>query len=469
MHRYKISIAVMILICVNLGMLAGNSSYNPKDTLPITNHYDEISLPSIPLDAADEEIQNRSIFNQVVFVAAGYNSTVFPIPMQKNSVYSFYFQTETPYSSAYSIEVWVISPSGKSYRCHVHASKLQLNKSYDYFEFGAAESGQHQLNVIIATTENMNVHFAFRFLDTLENYYKFKSRDLKLKQTYAYTFFTDISCFNSNNREKIYEFNLLENVEYVVNFFRVVPVFDSPESGFQEPYIWGKLWQAGTDEFMIYPYSGDYKVQSSGYALSTNKAFEYSTAAAGMDFSSFSLESVDWGFLNPNNVNFLENEVTLSDICPLDDNILSFYEDNADNFIHPLNNPKVNVHFGTSKAGTSTFHLSLDLPENNFDRDVNYVFLIHGVTSIGDGPANNTEPPPPKNETRWYDWWQESENSTFSEVWANINAFIVQNTDILLIALVPAFAIGFGVDYYRKLKKPKLVADQNRIIEGDEA
>ena len=77
-----------------------------------------------------------------------------------------------PYCADYNLDVYCSSPIGRSYHFFHYHDRIESNISNVYAEYGAAETGLHQITFVWEVSQNMNVHINIREWDSLETFNK---------------------------------------------------------------------------------------------------------------------------------------------------------------------------------------------------------------------------------------------------------------------------------------------------------
>ena len=350
----------------------------------------------------DELIPESTIlYDSVELFPEGQNTFTLNVSFQKNWIYYFSFESYVPFSDVFLMDAFCQTPAGRNYHFFDYNESIENDVNKIYFEYGSTESGYHIIDIVVDTSQNMNIHVYLEEFLPLDAYYN----KFALEGMNNQSFFCDIHQYSLLKNEKEYIYPVKDDMQYRFNFFRVNPVSqtDKRENMFENPKVIMNVNLDGT-EFEIYR-----NIPTLDYALYGN----------------------------------VEND--------------EFFDLDRD-----LDNENFLQRFGAHCTGNLTILISL---EGVIPFDLNFAFLAWEVGEISNGtddvkpPENVTIPNPINNNTE-----PELHNKTLStklDEWiASTGLFIQSNWWTLFIVMGSVLALVSVFGKYRyeigaKVKKIK--------------
>jgi hypothetical protein len=405
-----IIIGVILFSCTINGFLVYNFlSQNILTPDPKSEH--DILRPfvsnSTSNTTANEEYVGNTLFDSIeLFIPPTMEKTL-NFTFQKDWVYYFSFESYVPFDTSFEIDLYCKSPE-TIYHFYHYSAALERNVTKIDVEYGAAETGNHNITFSVKTTEPINLHLVVNETASMKDYYRWEALDAPPEY-----YFGSIDKFNVLNLTRNYSIPMIDDTVYEFNLFRVNPISsqDIAASNYTNPTVNMKLILNGT-EFRFYP-----DVQAITYALKSNKVSNF-------------------GYLE--NVNYT---TTFSS----------------------------SMRFGAHISNTTSVQIVFDNISTGFDLNFGFVCYKQGVA--GDGPDNITLsnetssffPDGPDNQTELLDNFGENTTSTFDEIVATVEEFVDEYYDIILIVLATSLGAAMGINYYTRHKKGRTVAsDENR-------
>ena len=389
MYKYK---TITYLILANFLLLAISNATIISESIPSS---DDIDL--------DDLIPSPTIlYDSVEMFPDGQNTLSLNLTFQKNWIYYFSFESYVPFSDVFMMDVFCQTPTGRNYHFFDYSGSIENDVEKIYFEYGSTESGGHIINIMVNTSDNINIHVYLEEYSPLDTYYKHFSVEAIGNES---NFFCDINQYSSLRSNKIYSYPVKDDTEYKFNFFRVNPISqgDIEENSYENPDVEMLVSLNGT---IFYYYR---EIPTLDYALYGN----------------------------------VEND--------------EFFDSDRD-----LDNENFLQRFGAHCTGNLTILISL---EGVIPFDLNFAFLAWEVGEISNGtddvkpPENVTIPNPINNNTE-----PELHNKTLStklDEWiASTGLFIQSNWWTLFIVMGSVLALVSVFGKYRyeigaKVKKIK--------------
>lgn len=322
-------------------------------------------------------------------------------------IYYVSVESYTPFTTAMTLDIFCTSPLEKLYHFMDYSVQLNNNITEFYFEYGAAESGNHTIDFVVGVTENTNLHIYVEEYLSLEEYF---DRFTVLSVDEDILYFTDIYRFTSSRTSKSYTLPMQEDTEYRVNFFRVNPLSqsDQDQEAFENPAVTLDLTLGGTT-FAFYP-----TIPTLDYALYNN-------------LGQILMGTIPEGRIFANN--------------------------------------SYNVRFGAHASGNATLDFLLS---EGFPFNLNFAVVVFAVKEIGNGPdditngtsggVNDTDPWLPDNSTLVNDaasWWSDWINARTEK----IGNFLSAQFPWFLIGIVTLLGGSAGYLQYKKWKEAKQPAN----------
>jgi hypothetical protein len=327
-----------------------------------------------------------------------------PINLTKDTIYYISIESYVPYDPSFTIDVRMESP--EEFQCYFFEedTSIHLNETYWYFEYGAAETGEHSLKILVETEANLTLHILVKEALDLETYY---SRNQLDNIVSANMVIAEIRQYGQTYFTTEYTFSMVDDTEYFFNFFRVNMLnYEARQFiDYENPIVKLDLTLNGTP-FVIYP-----EIQTQNYSLSTN-----------VDHMG---EVELWNG---------ETEVFLPDL---------------------LDHPLFHISFGSFTTANATLTLTFDLLSNPLLFNMNFAFLVYtiGAGKIGDGsddippselpPFNATDPN--GNEELYND--SAPTISGLDRMIVAVQIFLIEYFDQTLIVLGSFLAISAVTSY----------------------
>lgn len=285
------------------------------------------------LNIIKSQSENITNYDQVEDFPKGISLLELNLHLQKNIIYLFRFETYTPYTDEIKIDLLLKSPSYRLYHCADANTYLNNSRKVIFFEFGAAETGIYDCDIIVNTDNAVNLHIVIEEISDLSTYYIQHTLDVPDQEKIM---ISDIHQYGLNNLNCQYLQNLTEDTCYLVNFFLVTPILESlinqiPED--RDPIVKMTFLMDG-HEYIYYP-----ELPIHQYALKGNINSFYNPLGSSLSIS------------------YLIQEDFL-------------------------------LRFGAA----STSLLTIDIEFTNFwPFDANYGFIFYEKDEIGNGPENSLE------------------------------------------------------------------------------
>lgn len=308
-----------------------------------------ISMDDPPED--EETSAGDHLVDSVYLFEPFQDFELIPINLTKDVIYYFSIESYVPYDPLFFIDVRLESPAEHQYYFFEEDTSIHLNETYWYFEYGAAETGEHILKILVETDANLTLHILVKEALDLETYYSRNQLDSIVPDNMA---IAEIRQYGQTYHTTEYTFLMHDDTEYFFNFFRMNMLnYEARQFiDYENPTVKLDLSLNGTP-FIIYP-----EIETQNYSLSTN--VEHMGE----------VELWDW-----------ETEIFLPDL---------------------LDHPLFHISFGSFTTANATLTLTFDLPSNPLLFNMNFAFLVYtiGAGKIGDG-SDDVPPPalPPFNST----------------------------------------------------------------------
>ncbi len=189
------------------------------------------------------------LYDSVELFLEGQNTFTLNISFQKNWIYYFSFESYVPFSDVFLMDAFCQTPAGRNYHFFDYNGSIENEVYKIYFEYGSTESGYHIINLLVNTSQNINIHVYLEEYLPLETYYN----HFALEEINNQSFFCDINQYSLLKNEKEYIYPVKDDTEYKFNFFRVNPISqtDKRENMFGNPKVIMTVDLDGTD-FEIY-------------------------------------------------------------------------------------------------------------------------------------------------------------------------------------------------------------------------
>jgi hypothetical protein len=285
----------------------------------------------------DEISAGNHLIDSVYLFEPLQDLELIPINLTQNMIYYISFESYVPYDPFFTIDVRMQSPTEHEYYFFEDTTELYLNESFWYFEYGAAETGEHILKVLIETSANLTLHILVKEALDLTTYYSRNQFDGIVPENIS---ISEIRQYGMAYLTTQYTFLMRDDTEYIFNFFRVNILNYKARQfiGYTNPTVKLDLTLDGTP-FVIYP-----EIQTQNYSLATN-----------VDHMG---EVELWN---------AETEIFLPDL---------------------LDHPLFHVRFGSFTTANATLMLTFDYPDNYLFFNMNFAFMVYttGNGKIGDGP-----------------------------------------------------------------------------------
>ena len=184
----------------------------------------------------DELIPESTIlYDSVELFPEGQTTLTLNISFQKNWIYYFSFESYVPFSDVFLMDAFCQTPAGRNYHFFDYNESIENDVNKIYFEYGSTESGYHIIDIVVDTSQNMNIHVYLEEFLPLDAYYN----KFALEGMNNQSFFCDIHQYSLLKNEKEYIYPVKDDMQYRFNFFRVNPVSqtDKRENMFENPKV----------------------------------------------------------------------------------------------------------------------------------------------------------------------------------------------------------------------------------------
>ncbi len=344
------------------------------------------------------------LYDSVELFPDGQSTLSLNISFQKNWIYYFSFESYVPFSDTFMMDAFCQTPAGRNYHFFDYADTIENDVTKIYFEYGSAESGHHLINIVVNTSQNINIHVYLEEYLALETYYDHYT----LEGINESEFYCDINQYSSLRSNKIYSYPVKDDMEYKFNFFRVNPISqgDIEENNYENPDVEMLVSLNGT----IYYYYRE--IPTLDYAL----------------------------YGNVENDGFLEMDRT-------------FYNQT---FIE---------RFGAHTTGNLTILIWL---EGLIPFDLNFAFMVWEAGDIGNGtddvapPENVTIPNPINNDTE-PELYNKPLSTKLDEWLASTGLFIQSNWWTLFIVMGSVLALTAVFGKYKHVFKAQIKHIKKKI------
>jgi len=154
-----------------------------------------------------------------------------------------------PFSDTFLLDAFCQTPASRNYHFFDYNSSIENDVTKIYFEYGAAESGNHLIDIEVITSQNINIHIYIEEYLPLDTYYN----HFTLEGINKSKMFRDINQYSLFKNDMEYIYPVKDDMEYKFNFFRVNPisVTDIVENAFENPKVIMRIILNET-EYVIY-------------------------------------------------------------------------------------------------------------------------------------------------------------------------------------------------------------------------
>jgi hypothetical protein len=198
----------------------------------------------------DELIPEPTIlYDSVELFPEGLTTLTLNQSFQKNWIYYFSFESYVPFSDVFLLDAFCQTPASRNYHFFDYNSSIENDITKIYFEYGAAESGDHLIDIEVITSQNINIHVYLEECLPLDAYYN----HFTLEGMNESSLFLDVNQYSLFKIDMEYTYPVKDDTEYKFNFFRVNPlsVTDIVENAFENPEVIMRIILNET-EYIIY-------------------------------------------------------------------------------------------------------------------------------------------------------------------------------------------------------------------------